>query len=266
MKAAHAHSRAAKTALLLLLVIQLSAACRQPASNSNSNNSNAPLETYDEPPFQTREPDRYQAIIVTTSSLKSAQQSSSTEQRSFVARDGERRRTEIELRAGVKLIMLDIPAGHFILSPSRSAYADLSESTQLAPPQANGDNLPREFSPEILNNEARGRARYERLGVEDVDGRKATKYRVTIVNEAGSSQGAETLIWVDESLGMPVRSETVSRSTEGGEAQFTMQMLDIKQETDASLFEIPANYRKQSLRDLYNSLASGGENSGTNQR
>lgn len=265
METAHAHSRAAKTALLLLLVIQLSAACRQPANSSNSNNSNAPLETYDAPPFQTREPDRYQATIVTTSSLKSAQQSSATEQRSFVARDGERRRTEIELRAGIKLVMLDIPTGHFILSPSRASYADLSESTGAAP-LGSSDGLPREFSPEILNNEARGRARYERLGVEDLDGRKATKYRVTIVNEAGAQQGAETLIWVDESLGMPVRSETVSRSTEGGEAQFTMQMLDIKQEVDASLFEIPANYRKQSLRDLYNSLAAGGENSGTNQR
>ncbi|OLE55758.1 MAG: hypothetical protein AUG51_02175 [Acidobacteria bacterium 13_1_20CM_3_53_8] len=236
-----------------------STACRPSQNNSNNNNSNATVETFDTPPFQTREPERYQAVIVTTSRVENAQagQPKVTEQRTLVARDGDRRRTELELRNGVKLVMLDLPTGHFILMPSRNAYADLAESAGVTLP-GNAENLPQEFSPEVLNNEARGRARYERLGVEDVNGRAATKYRVTNVNASGETVGAETLIWVDESLGMPVRSETISRSAQGSAAKFTMEMLDIKQDVDTSLFDIPANYKKESVRDFYNSLFAEG--------
>ncbi|HMF56360.1 MAG TPA: hypothetical protein VK619_08445 [Pyrinomonadaceae bacterium] len=261
-KAGRTPSRATVLAFSLFLIVQLHTACRQSQINSNTISSNAASETFDTPPFQTREPERYEAVIVTTGNLGNAPQgeTTATEQRTFVARDGLRRRTEFDFRGGVKLVMLDMPTGHFILMPSRNAYADLAESEGVTLP-GNAQVLPQEFSSEILNNEARGRARYERLGVENVLGREAVKYRVTTVNEAGEASGSETLIWVDESLGMPVRSETVS-----GAAKFTMEMLDIKRDVDLSLFDIPANYRKESVRDFYAALFAEGENPRAQQR
>ena len=64
-----------------------------------------------------------------------------------------------------------------------------------------------ELSPDQLLNEAHAPATYEKLGTETLAGRTTTKYRVVVVT--GTESQNETLMWIDEALGMPVRSETI---------------------------------------------------------
>jgi outer membrane lipoprotein-sorting protein len=98
-----------------------------------------------------------------------------------------------------------------------------------------------------LHTDGNSATSYQRLGIEVVDGRNTNKYRV-VVNEssAGSVSLSETLIWVDETLNMPIKSETVSADG----TRVTMQLLEIVLEVDKSLFEIPENYEKVTFSEL----------------
>ncbi|MBV9959304.1 MAG: hypothetical protein JO360_12840, partial [Acidobacteria bacterium] len=112
--------------LLILLVLAgviSGAACRRSAveSNANSNaaNSNAAAEeTSSTPPFQTKEPERYQATMSINGDLGQQAQSipglsSSINREMFIARDGDKRRVESEILAGIKVAFLQLPTGRY---------------------------------------------------------------------------------------------------------------------------------------------------------
>ncbi len=75
-----------------------------------------------------------------------------------------------------------------------------------------------------------------------------TKYRVVVVTGADSQN--ETLIWIDEALGMPVRSETMSKSS-GHSSKVTMELKDVKLEVDERLFSWPSDYRKVEAQQIF---------------
>ena len=60
-----------------------------------------------------------------------------------------------------------------------------------------------------------------------------------------TNRQSETLIWIDETLGMPVRSETTDGSE--GSVKAIMEFNDISLSIDQHLFEIPHDYRKVSF-------------------
>src|SRR5918912_2034800 len=225
--------------LLTLMLLMAASACKGSSSVNNANvagtneNSNQPAGQFSStPPFPTREPERYQATVIVKSSLSeqsSVGQSNQTETQTFVARDKERRREDYELTPGVRVIELETPAGHFLLFPSKKLYAELrpDESYRGADSPA---GMAEDFSPDRLNDESPAEARYERLGTEQIGGRTLTKYHVTSKARPGADASAarESLIWVDEALGMPVRSEMVLKSKGSEIARHTMEMSEIK--------------------------------------
>jgi hypothetical protein len=167
-----------------------------------------------------------------------------------IARDGDKRRVDYELIPGSRMSDLQTPAGHFMLLHSKKLYAEVK-------PGAAGDltaaarNLPSDFSPEKLINETNPGANYEKLGTETLNGRTVTKYRVTTTGKGeGRGLTTETLVWIDESLGMPVKSETVSTGEQARGSKVTMELRDIKQEVDQSLFELPKDYKKVSSEEI----------------
>jgi outer membrane lipoprotein-sorting protein len=89
---------------------------------------------------------------------------------------------------------------------------------------------------------------YQALGKEVIDGRTTNKYRIVVNNPAAENVTPnETLMWIDEILTMPIRSETKS----AGGARVTMQLSDIVLVPKTQLFQIPANYEKIAFRDLW---------------
>jgi hypothetical protein len=242
-------------ALITFLVLTIAGAgtsCKrtrvEPAANSNT--ANAADNTVTTPPFSTREPERYQWTRVITGSAggeAGATAQPQVSQSVFMARDGDRRREDYEILRGVKLTVLRLPEGSYTLYPAKKLYAEIGGAggAQSVAPK----NVPQDFSADKLVNASRTGARYEKLGSEDVAGRTTTKYRVT-TKGSQSGETAETIIWIDESLGMPVKSESTTRSEAAGESKYTVEYRDIKLEADASLFVLPKDYKKVSQEEI----------------
>ncbi len=200
------------------------------------------------PPFPTKEPERYQATrIVTFSETQSSLAHVSPVERTsrvLIARDGEKRREEFFDGANETLVYLEIPAGRFVLLPASAVYADLSAAASETDWQSLADDpYDSRLSPDLLSNEGYSGSTYENFGAERLEGRMAIKYRVTPVTRKETAAKVETFIWIDETLGLPVRSETVSRDGEHL-SKATTELKDIKLEMDEGLIALPANYRK----------------------
>jgi outer membrane lipoprotein-sorting protein len=247
--------------LLLLTLLLITASCKKSEvtrteSAANSNAYRDASGTSSTPPFATKEPERYQAVRVITTSEGAETNAQATPEpgsRTFIARDGDRRREDYETEAGEKISYLQLPEGNYVLRPAKKLYAELKpggvgvdgERTASAPP---------DFSPDKLLNEARPESRYEKLGAETLNGRATVKYRVTVMGKTGAGREVttESIVWVDETLGMPVKTEATST---GGAAttgtRVVMELRDIKETIDAGLFELPSDYRRVEMRELF---------------
>ena len=196
-------------------------------------NENTPAETVvsSTPPFQTKEPERYRAtrtIRITTAAGKTVVT------KTLIAKDGERRRNESD-----GTVYLELPEGRFVLVPEEKVYADV-----VAEPDMNTDE---QVSPESLLHADTGTTSYQNLGNEAKGGRNTTKYRV-LVNSSNTQNVrlSETLMWIDDALKMPVRSETTSRDG----TRIQMELSDLSLEVERDLFQIPEDYEKIAFSEL----------------
>lgn len=253
-------ARAGFLLFFTLTCLGAGASCKQSelAGKANGNVANANSaavadETSTTPPFATKEPDRYQATTFITSNsgdqaLPVGNSLAPATRQVQIARDGDKRRTDYELAPGVKVSFLELPAGRYLLYPQKRVYAEINLDESNDATDFSQGATDTDFSPDKLLHEARAESHYERLGTEAVNGRTTTKYRVT--TKAGMDQAKslslETTIWVDESLGMPIKSETVSPNG----ASFMTELRDIRQEVAASLFEIPPDYKKVAAKEI----------------
>jgi hypothetical protein len=222
---------------LILLLLQLVASCRSQTETPVTTKSSADTFVSATPPFQTKEPERYRATRTITKINATGQ----TEViKSMIAKDGEFRRLDAEL-VSVRMILLLGPPGNFVLLPDKKVYVDQSEGA------APGAMLDDESSPERLLHAESGTSSYQKLGDEVVSGRKTNKYRVVVnASNAANVSSSETLIWIDEALGMPIRSET--KSADGSRS--TMELSDLALEVDKSIFQVPADYKKVPFSEI----------------
>jgi len=194
------------------------------------------------PPFPTKEPESYQATrVITFTEAVSEQIDVAAPQRTtrvMLARLGEHRREEYEAGPIGTIVYLENAAGRFVLVPQARLYADANEAGNegaLGIVRTETETV----SPDQLLNSPRPFIQYQKLEAEVIEGRITTKYRVT-GNSAGNN---ENFIWVDEQLGMPVASRyttiNANRST-----RVSIDLRDIRTEVDASMFVLPAAYRK----------------------
>lgn len=249
-----------RLALILFLVLTMAvagASCKR-TSVEPAQNTNATAEVDDTvttPPFSTREPERYQwTRVITGVSMvdKTGGGAPAVSQAVFMARDLDKRREDYEILKGVKLTVLRLPEGSYTLYPAKKIYAEMNGEGG-ASRDARRD-VPPDFSADKLVNASRVGARYEKLGTEELSGRTTTKYRVTTRGQGG--EAVETIIWVDESLGMPIKSESTSKSETTGESKYTVEYKDIKLETDPSLFVLPKDYKKVSQEEIQREMLS----------
>ena len=183
------------------------------------------------PPFQTKEPERYQATRIITITAPDGKTRTT---KTMIARDGALRRHESET-ASKQVAYLDLPEGRFVLLPHEKVYADLAAENSVSTTEEE------EITPERLLHTETGSTSYQKLGSEVIGGRNSSKYRV-VVNSSGSGNVSmgETLIWIDEALNMPIRSET--KSADG--TQIKTELTDISLEVDKRMFQLPEGYEK----------------------
>lgn len=248
--------------LILLTFVAFATSCKRSGVTDNANAGDsaggataAGGETSTTPPFATKEPERYQATMVIASSLGEKSNipglSGLTTKEMLVARDGEKRRVDTELFPGMKVSYLQTASGRYMLVPARKVYAEFKANGEGGDSDSS-KNLPSDFSPDKLLNQTGGGARYEKVGTEDVNGRATTKYRVTTSGRTGAAKNVttESLIWIDESLGMPVKSETTVMGGDASGSKYSTELRDLKQDVDQSLFELPADYQKVDYKDI----------------
>lgn len=248
---------ALRFSLLVFALLIANVSCKRTTDKSananaaNANSSVAADSTSSTPPFPTKEPERYQATLVTSGVLGGQSVpglETLTNRQVLMARDGDKRRDETELLPGVKFVWLQLSGKRYALYPSKKLYAEIKFDGTDKPANTTLD-VPSDFAPGKMMNETFTGAKYEKLGTEEVNGRTTTKYRVTAGGSDDSKTASETIIWADESFGMPIKWEITSK--EG--AKFTWEMRDIKTEIDPALFELPKDYRKVENSELMSS-------------
>lgn len=232
-------SRAHECALILLFVLA-STSCRvsnEPAINSNSSPETVVSTT---PPFQTREPDRYQATRTITVITAKGEK---TVTKNLIARDGPLRREESE-----SVVYLELLEGRFVMLPDQQVYAAVTEEDPI-PSNEDDENFP-----DLLLHTDPISATYQLLRTETIGGRNAKVYRIVVNNHAAENVTQnETLMWIDETLTIPVKSETTSADG----TRTVMELTDVVLAPEKQLFQIPSNYEKISLRNLWKQLKSG---------
>jgi hypothetical protein len=243
------YARANRCALLMLsLCLLAGTSCRtatEPAPGETPATDTVIATT---PPFKTREPESYSATRTITTFGPKGEKSIDSK---TIGRDGLIRREE-SASAETRIVYLDSPEGRFMLWPEQKVYAVIAgEGAAMAQGEAEED------SPDRLLHTEPTVTTYQSLGAETIAGRRAAKYRV-VVNSSGTENvnANETLIWIDDALNMPIKSEMKSRD---GVVVVT-ELSDIKLPPDKQLFQIPADYEKISLNALQKQLKARGLN------
>ena len=190
------------------------------------------------PPFQTKEPEHYSAVRTITANAEGR----TVITKAYVARDGESSRYE-STGAPKNTIYLTTPQGTFFLLPDEKVYADVTDQSQIS---ADPTEEELKSSPDALVNTDGGNTSYQKLGNEVIGGRNTIKYRIVVNSSAPANVSqSETLMWIDEALQMPIKSETKSDGM-----RVTMEISEIKLDVDKSLFVIPQDYKKVTFTEL----------------
>jgi outer membrane lipoprotein-sorting protein len=233
---------ARKTSLFLLPVLLLAVGCAQNQRVATETGADKTVLS-STPPFETKEPERYRAtrtITITTA----AGETSVT--KNLIARDGELRRNESETQ-GQPVVYLTLPEGRFVLLPNEKLYAPVEET------QTSDEEEASETSPDRLLHTELITPGYQKLGSETLGGKNLQKYRVIVNNSAGENVSAgETLLWFDDKLQMPVRTE--SRSPNG--TRTITELANVALDVDKTLFQIPKDYEKIEFSKLRERLKS----------
>jgi hypothetical protein len=142
-------------------------------------------------------------------------------------------------QGGQKIVFLDNGGSRLVLLPDARIYSEVN------PEDGNlevMDSLEVGSSPErLLHEQPPVATNFQKLGTEVINGRTTIKYQLTVnTSRATDVSKDETFIWLDESLGMPIRSE--SKSADG--RKVVMELTNISLSVDANLFRIQEGYKK----------------------
>ena len=248
-------------AFFLILASIFNAACItggtrvEPAARTDSPEETITDET-NQPPFQSKEPEKYQAKIVFAFKWDETNPQL-IEQTTFVARDGLNRRLDFEGGANKRQISrLETEDGKsFLLAPQRRIYAQISESASEILIEI---GAPEEYSLGHLLYAKPSEAKFQKIGAEIVDGKQLTKYLVDFgaVRESEIAR-TETAVWIDENLGLPVKTEITSIiDQKPSGAKSVVELRDFKSEPDAGVFKIPTDFRRVSVKEFQEIIKS----------
>jgi hypothetical protein len=221
--------------LFFALIFSLFSGCgfRQPGAEMNSPATPAVSEELKSGiPFSNKEPEQFQAEIVVTAG--------GAARRGFVARNGAARRWDFNFGAKNQLTALHTDKNYLIL-PARKIYTE-----NASPEAAASDDWTNFLTTEWLNEKRD--ASFEKLEPAE----NLTRYRVRL-DDGGAS---EIFVYVDETLGLPVRQEFYALGGEQKTLVYSFELKNAKLETDANLFAIPPDCKKVAAQEFRQILQS----------
>ncbi len=212
----------------------------QSSENRNANALSAPFaaqELKSDVPFSSKEPDVYQTEIVLTNYSGGEK----SERRSFTARNGAKLRSDYENKIS---FLQPNENEKFLIHTGKKIYVDNQTNSGAA--SETGDAIKDFLAIEWLN-EKRGAA-FENLGKEN----GLTKYLARLRDVPNIN--SEILIYIDENLKIPVKQEFYTINGEQKILVFSMELQNLKLETDDKLFELPKDYRKVSSNEFQKAI------------
>ena len=222
--------------IFLIGALSLSSCSSKPQGSSSSPQSNEQTVS-STPPFQTKEPPEYKAVRTFTYIDSSG---ATTTQKITIARFEMLRREDTETTDSGNIVFIESDKGRFVLLPNARVYSEITDTSGI-------DAAEFESSPERLLHPGALSTSYQKIGTELISERKTTKYRVTVnTPDEPNVSPIETLIWVDESFGMPVKSETTGKDG----SRVVMELSKIVLEVDRDMFRVPDSYTRVSPTDF----------------
>jgi len=198
--------------------------------------------------LEAREPDNYSITEkITIQPTGNTPQTNIPQLQFTFARQGVDRRLSFQLPDPVgEVIYLDKSPMKYLIFPARAQYVELD-------PQELGFELADLMSPPAAINRLKARAHYEMLGTEDLGGRTAVKYRFQGSADTHTSAGtaqADTILYVDQETGLPLRSEIDATSTSGAGARIVTATDNLQLTPSPSMFEVPTTMKKVSSAEV----------------
>jgi hypothetical protein len=244
-------------AMLFLLGAVLSSACATAGTNTatvSNSNAAAPAPPPPPAPLEAREPDRYSvATTITVQPTGNAPQTNIPPMQFTFARLTDQRRVSFKLPDPVgEVIYLEKPPMKYLIFPARNQYVELD-------PNELGFQLGELMSPASAIQRLKEKSHYEMLGTETVNGRTAIKYRfsgaVDTRTQAGTAQ-ANSIVFVDQETGLPLRSEIDTSSTSGAGARIVTSTDNLQLTADVAMFEVPTAMKKVTSTELKQQVQS----------
>lgn len=225
---------------VFVFALAMPSACRYCQKKGSETPTPTPFvaeELKSEIPFSTKEPEIFQVEIVMTAA--------SGENKIFMARSGANRRYDYNVGGKNQVVLLETDK-NYSLFPVKKIFTE-NAANDYAPPEAWTDFLTNRW----LN--AKTDVRFFSEGTEN----NLAKYRVTF----GDAENAksESLVFVDETVNLPVRQEFYSLSGEEKTLTMTIEFRNLKLEADDELFTVPKDFRKVSIEEFRSVLKKENE-------
>lgn len=226
------------------------------ATNSNSNSNVATTANINAAPatatpaasLEPREPSRYSVnTTITIQPTGSSPQANIPPLKFSFARDDALRRVSFKLPEPVgEVVYLEKPPLKYLIFPSRNQFVEID-------PSELGFQLGEVMSPAAAIARLKERAQYEQMGTETVNGRTAVKYRFKAAADTHTKVGtaqADSIIFVDQETGLPLRSEIETTSSSGAGARIVTAADSIQLTSEPTLFELPTGMKKVTTAEL----------------
>jgi len=241
------------TAAIALLTLA-SAGCMNTDTTTASGNANAAAAAPEPNPIDLPEPDRYS--LTTTVSIEPTGTSPNANipplQFTF-ARLGPDTSLSFRLPDPVgQVIYLEKAPMKYLIFPARSQYVELD-------PDELGFQLGSLMSPTTTLQRLRARGQYEKLGMDNVDGKPAVKYRFAGTTDTRTSMGtlqADSIVYLDRDTGLPLRTEISANASNGSGARIVTTSQKIDPYPDPALFTVPTDMKKVSSTELKQQVQS----------
>src|SRR5262245_57040902 len=234
--------------------------CNEPGNNGTETSSKptpsatptpAPAPPPPPPDIATltaREPERYSVTTVVTVEPTGKSPKADLKPVHFVfAKMGTDRRISFSLPEPVgEVIYLEKAPLKYLIIPARNQYVELD-------PKELGFELGKMMSPSKAIERLKGRTQSETLGTETLNGRTVVKYRLKGSADTHTKLGtaaADSVLFVDQETGLPLRSEIETTSSSGAGARIVTNAERLELSPSPSLFEVPTAMKKVTSAEL----------------
>jgi hypothetical protein len=180
-------------------------------------------------PFSTKEPEIFQAEIITATILNGKR----NEQKYFLAKKGEKHLTAMNVGSSNETAILNLSENKsFVINHSAKTYRKSEPSSNSI---ESSSNQWKQFLVTKWLNEG-AKSKFEKIGTEN----NLTKHLVKLDNSTNS----EVTIFVDEKVPFPVKQEFYSITNGKKVLTMSVEVKNYKIVVDDKLFELPKDYKE----------------------